>query len=88
MNVMLPVCVQCTDQLYGNKIKSDYIPYISSQIQQLAYIGADGGVFTRAVWKSINTCKKIKPSEMPLKSKAKYSTWLCFLSNYYITVSQ
>ena len=36
------------------------VPFISSQIQQLPDIITDGGVVTRAMWNSINTCQKIQ----------------------------
>ena len=36
------------------------IPLVSSQIQQLPDIITDGGVVTRAMRKSINTCQKIQ----------------------------
>lgn len=38
------------------------VPFICSQIQQLPDIITDGGVVTRATWKSINTCEKIQSS--------------------------
>lgn len=64
------------------------VPFICSQIQQLPDIITDGGVVTRATWKSINTCEKIQSSLLIANILCSLSVLIHFLVVFLVNTNQ